>query len=62
MNPFLLILIGVLWIIFIGGFALAYLEKKLEAWGLWLVVIFILALISTILGVMSMGSGTATMN
>lgn len=62
MNNASLLIIGFLWVIFLGAFIIAYLEKKLESWGIGLVVLFVVALILTILGLMSMGGGTATMN
>lgn len=62
MNPLFLILIAILWIATFGGVLLAYLEKKFDRWGVALAILFVLALVATVLGIMSMGHGTATMN
>jgi tetrahydromethanopterin S-methyltransferase subunit D len=62
MNPMLILLIGILWVAFFGGTILAYLDKKFDKWGMGLVVLFILALVFTLLAVFGVGGGTPTMN
>jgi hypothetical protein len=58
----MLMLVGVLWLTFLGGAMLAYLDKKFDKWGVPLAIIFVAALVITLLGVMGLGHDTATMN
>lgn len=62
MNPALLVILAIAWLTPLGALLYAYLENKLAKWSVAVVILFVIAIVITLVAVMAGGQSTATMN